>query len=282
MEINHYLLAQNYNIASALTITKDDQDGITAVTTSTGYFRTKLASTTGVGTEDNPYELIYNVQSALGAKWVVSMISSGKIRIQYVGTGTGELIWTSVQIRALLGFDIGVGPLATNAFQDGAYLPTHCIFSPSSDDQGWQQAPGKSAVVRMPDGTTYGWQDGYSILKRNITFTFLPRDEDARTLVGASGTQVIPTTLYRINPAQSEPYQEPPWSTTQTVATAAGKRCAFTDRLPEIIAGTHSVYDVVYLDTETFKGASVLSRDGYDPRRNSNLFALSWVTEGNT
>jgi hypothetical protein len=279
MESLCYLLAQPYQLPASQTITKTDADGTgTVVAITAQWYRTRLAPIAGTGTEADPAELLYTVSTLLGALWTCEMGTDGRVVITYIGTGTGDLGVTAT-LRALLGYSTASppAPLATSGTWTATYQPTHCVFAAAADDEGWQSVQGRAAVQEMPDGSTYGWQDARTRLTRRITLTMLPRDDTARTTLGSLSTPAIAETAYRLDPGASAPAQAPPWSVSQTLATAVGARCGWTDDLQAIITGTTTAFDAVYLGAESHTAPTSLSIPGYDPRRSIGPLLLSWA-----
>lgn len=279
-----YMLAQPYQLPASQTITKSDADSANVVVAITAqWYRTRLAPITGTGTAADPAELIATVDTLLGALWSAAMGTDGRVTITYTGTGTGDLTITAT-LRALLGYSTASppAPLAAGKTWTATYQPTHCVFAAGADDEGWQAVPGRVALQDMPDGTVYGWQDGRATQRRTITLTMLPRDEVARASIGAAGTNALASTAYRLNAASGEPAQAAPWSVPQTLATAVGIECGWTDRLPEVIAGSVTTFDLVYLSGASYTARSSLSIPGYDLRRSVGPLDLSWAGEGST
>ena len=281
-EVLHYMLAQSYRLgAQAITVTDSGGTG-RATPLLAGWYRTLLAPTAGAGGgHDDPREMLGALEAELGASlWRVDMTAAGLVRVTYLSTGTGTITLTN-DVRNLLGFTSNtVGPLNTNASVTATYLPTHCVFAPGASDDGWQQVAGRASVAAMPDGTAYGWQDGRVTQAREITLQMLPRDEAARALVSAAGTNALETTTTRLDPGASEPGQSPPWSVPMTLATCAGLECGWTDRLPEVIAGTHTAFDEVYVLPPSYEAKTSLSIPGYDQRRDVGPLTLSWAAQG--
>lgn len=267
-----YLFAQTYQIASSVTCTTDDDrgGGPTNRTLVAGYYRTFLCPAAGSGTATDPAEMLLKIEVALGStKWRVRLVSSGLVRITYLGTGTGTLTLPS-PLAALLGHTSPV-VLAANASLDGTYLPTHCVFAAACDpDGGWIDGPSRFAGAALPTGAVYGWHDGRATLRRQAAFTALPKTWAFRTSLGASGTPAYPAMSRALSPATSEPAQAAPWSALDTHATALAVQCAVTwGDLAALIAGTATSYDLVYLAPEHATAGARLSlwRAGYDARR---------------
>lgn len=281
-EVLHYLLAQPYELGSQAITATDSSGTGRATPLVAAWYRTLLAPTVGAGgAHDDPIEILGALESALGPSlWRVEMIATGLVRVTYLSTGTGTVTLTN-DVRNLLGFASStVGPLATNASATATYLPTHCVFAPGASDDGWQQVSGRASVSAMPDGTAYGWQDGRVSQSREITLQMLPRDEDARALVSAAGTNALDVSSLRLDPGASEPGQSPPWSVPMALATCAGLECGWTDRLPEVIAGTHTAYDEVYVVPPSYEAKTTLSIPGYDQRRDIGPLTLTWAAYG--
>jgi hypothetical protein len=279
MESLCYLLSQPYTLTQQDLTVDDDVGSPRTVSLPAGTYRTLLASPTGTGTADDPFDLVDTLQSGLGlSSWTVQMLANGRIRITYIGAGTGEIDLTTTA-RNILGStgSATIGPLATNATWTADRQPTHCVFAAAADDGGWQSLQGRAAVQEMPDGSVYGWQDARTRLTRRITLTMLPRDDAARTALGSLSTPAIAEATYRLDPGASAPAQAPPWSVPQTLATAVGARCGWTDDLQAVIAGTTTTFDAVYLGAESHTAPTSLSIPGYDPRRSIGPLMLSWA-----
>ncbi len=279
MESLCYMLAQPYTLTAQTLVVSDAVGSPRNVVLPAGTYRTLLASGTPAGTAADPWELLAKLGSELGlASWSVVMLSDGRVRLTYLGAGTGEIVLT-LTARNLLGHTGGatIGPLATNASWTSANLPTHCIFAAAAEDEGWQPGQGRTAVQEMPDGSVYGWQDGRTRLLRRITLAMLPRDDAARTTLGSSSTPAIAEPAYRLDPGDGAPGQAPPWSVAQTLATSVGARCGWTDDLQAVIAGTATTCDLVYLGAESHTAQTTLSITGYDLRRSVGPLVLSWA-----
>lgn len=283
-----YLLAQTVQLTSSQEVaTTDDRGGPTARAVAAAWYRTYLAPASGTaGTSTDPTELLSAVTAALGAsKWLVSLTSSGLVRVKYLGSGTGTLDFTAATtLRSLLGLTSStVGPLATNATFDAPYLPTHCLFGfVVEPDTGWVDDAGRFAGARLPDGTVYGWDDGRVTYTRRATWRLLPKDWTARTALGASATPAWGLQSRWLYPASGEPGQTPPWGAVDTLATAAGRQCAVTwGDLQDHVAGTATGYELVYLTPESrTSGTRVsLSIPFYDQRRDVAL-ELSYAGTG--
>ena len=277
-----YLLAQPYQLPASQAIIKSDADGAGVVVAITAqWYRTRLAPITGSGTAADPAELLYTVDTLLGALWSCEMGADGRVTITYTGTGTGYLKITAT-LRALLGYSTASppAPRANGGTWTATYQPTHCVFAAAAEDEGWQVVQGRTAAQEMPDGTTYGWQDRRTRMLRRMTLTLLPRDYATRATIGSTSTPAIPEPAYRLDPGASAPAQVPPWSVPQTIATAVGARCGWTDDLQGVLDTSVTTFDVVYLTPESHSAATTLSVAGYDPRRSVGPLVLSLAATG--
>lgn len=275
-----YLFAQAFELTAAATlVTTDDRGGPTTRTLLAAHYRTFLAPSTGTGTETDPAELLLAVETVLGAtKWTVRMTSAGLVRITYLGTGTGQLAIGTADLAALLGHTGGVISLTSNTYHDGEYPPTHCLFASFCDpDTGWIDTPGRFAGSALPGGVVYGWHDGRVEYRRTATFSALPKTWATRSSLGASGTPAYPADSRMGAPSTGEPGQDPPWSCLDAHATAAGRQCAVCwGDFEELVGGSSSAYDVVYLAPEQWTAGSRVSlwRPGYDARRSYTIDVL--------
>lgn len=263
------MLAQPYTIGSAVTATVYDDavptGGTASLVTSgqTGTFRTFLAPSGGAGTEASPRSLLKIVETNLGtALWEVRLQSDGRVRIKYKGTtASGRIVWGSSTVRNLLGFDADVGPIAagSNGTQTGAYQPTHCAFLVArARDSGWVPTPQRFAGAEMPTGEVYGWGDAYRRMRRSFDARFHPVDHATRVARGAAASALFPAASRWAQPA-SAAGTAPPWSLYELIATAAGKRLgAALGTFQDLVAGTATSYDAVYLGLKTINDTSAV------------------------
>lgn len=274
-----YLLAQPYTLTAQTLVVDDAVGSPRNVVLAAGVYRTLLADASGLGTEATPYEMLGTLRAQLGiASWDVTMGTDGRVTLTYLDTGTGDITLTTA-VRNLLGYATASppAPLATNGTWTATYQPTHCVFAAAAEDDGWQTVQGRTAAQEMPDGTTYGWQDRRTRMIRRLSLSLLPRDYATRATIGSSSTPAIAEAAYRLDPGDSAPAQAPPWSVGQTLATAVGARCGWTDDLQAVIAGTATTCDVVALSPDSHSAATTLSVAGYDPRRTVGPIGLSWI-----
>ena len=286
METISYLLAQAVTL-TAQTVSVTDLAGTNNRTVAAGTYRVYLAKSGAAGSATDPKDVLATFQTALnGARWSVSLRASGLVRITYLGTSTGSITWGSATtLRNLLGFDADISGLATNGHVEGAYLPTHCVFGgPARNDTGWKARASRVAASRLPSGRVYGWTDGLQQLTRSLDLRLLPKDWTVRATL-ASSTSAPPTPAYGLatrltNPASGEPGQVPPWGASETIATGAGVSCGFTDRFEDLIAGSTTTFDHVYLTPNGLTSAEVaLSEPDWDQRRDLTGLELSFVAQ---
>lgn len=274
-----YMLAQPYTLTAQTLVVNDSVGSPRNVILPAGVYRTLLAASAGTGTAADPYELIRTLRTQLGlATWDAEMLVDGRVRLTYLGTGTGSITLTAT-VNALLGNtgSASLGPLAPKGTFTADRQPTHCVFAAAAEDDGWQTVQGRTAAQDMPDGTTYGWQDRRTRLTRRLSLSLLPRDDAARTAIGSLSTAALASVTYRLDPGAGAPGQAPPWSVAQTLATSVGALCGWTDDLQTAIAGTALTCDVVALSADSHSAATTLSVPGYDPRRSVGPITLSWV-----
>jgi hypothetical protein len=282
-----YLLAQSFNIASTLTFTTtDSRGGPTNRTLAAGWYRVKLAASGAGGTaHTDPKELLAAVQTALGGSsyWTVQLTVSGKVRVTYKSTGTGTITLSgATTLRSLLGFTGNVTSLATNAYVDSDYQPTHCVFAAFMDpDTGWIDQPQRYAASAMPDGTVYGWHDGRATLRRTAAFKLLPKDSATVGSLSSTSTPAFPAASRWLSPSTGEPGQAPPWSAHDAIVTAHALECGMVwGTLQEVIAGTSTSFEKVYLTPEMATASRIaLSIPGYDARRDVSV-ELSYAGAG--
>lgn len=294
-ELNAYLFAQQFAITTLQTIVVTDSAVTSSpVTLSTGtkYYRILAAKTaSGAGTLANPHELLHRVEMLLNtARWRVRMQSSGRVRITYVGTGSATLdITDCLTVMFLLGFDSSLGGLtvnfaATNAYVEGANLPTHAIFAVACwPDSGWVRLPARVIGKELPTGVVSAWGDRIQGLARDLEITFAPHDWTWATANGAAGTPMFPTdTTRQIDPSASEPAQVGPWSILDQLGNQVTQRwgCVF-GTLQDVIAGTDTAFEVcsVRLSSLRAEGSNKPTVSDYDRRWNQSL-ALRWIEGG--
>ena len=274
-----YALAQPLSLpASSLTVTDDGGPGRT-VTVLAGWYAILLANALGTGAELDPAELLGAIETALGAsQWSVTLRPSGRVRLTYLGTTPGKIAWASTTLRNVLGFADPVGPLSTGQWAEGEYQPTHGLYAETALDGGWQVEPGRVAGGVMPDGVSYGWQDGLGGQRREVTLRLLPKTSAEALTLDTEATPALAPVERVVLLGADEPGQAPPWSCADTQATAVGRLCGWTDDLQGVIAGTVTTIERVSIDTASLGAArSRLSVERYDPRRDFGPLTLCWV-----
>lgn len=281
-----YLFAQTFALTGTHNVSVVDSAGTNTrnlnTNSSTNYYRIYLAGTAGGAvTVANPTDLLYTVtQNLNSSRWLVELLTTGFVRIKYLGTGTGTITWTTATVRNLLGFDTTVGPLAQNATQTAAYLPTHCIFAIGcSPDSGWRGTPQRIAGVQLPDGTVSAWSDGRHGRARDLTIALAPRDWSTRTTLDAAGTPKDGDSSRYLTASTSEPAQAPPWGILDQLGNQIAQRWGMTEQLQSLISGGTS-FDVCSLPIDQLKqerGRTTTAM--YDSRWNVDL-SVRWVAAG--
>lgn len=285
-----YALAQTFSLSGAThTATIVDEDGTRTNLDLNGgtterFYLTKL-SAAGSGTATDPWEFLAKMQAMIrgaNARWTLSLLASGKVQIQYSGTGTGTITWGgSCYVQMLLGYTSDIS-IASGGTQVSEYHPSHIVYAVAAADDGWQNTPGRFTGHRMPDGTVYGWGDGLAGRRREMTLKLCPRDYTTGQAIEADepgvtcGTPMFGQSNRWLNPASSEAGQPLPWGINDMQATAGGKRCGFTDDFANLIASP-STCDVVYLEPEALTAKSSLSVPGMDTLRDVGPIGLSWA-----
>jgi len=284
MEALGYLFAQSFRVASSQAMsTTDDRGSAQTRTLAAGWFRVLLAA--GMGNDHtDPLELLAAVETALGStKWAVAMSAAGKVTFTYLGSSTGSISFAGAStLKAILGLTGDVGPLATGATATATYQPTHAVFAAAMDpDSGWIDQAQRFAGAQMPDGTVYGWHDGRTTLRRSAAFKLLPKDAAFVASLPSTATPAFPARSRWLSPSTDEPAQAPPWSALDTVVTAHALECGVCwGTLQEIIAGTVTAYEKVYLTPEMAGAPRIaLSVPGYDARRDVAI-ELSYAGAG--
>lgn len=234
-------------------------------------YRNTLTPSVQSGTEDNPYELHFALQSALNAGtaggnwWQVQPFPGGltQSRIRYVGAVTaGSITWgagalTTQVIKNLLGFTANIGPLATGGgIAAAAYMPTHLLLAyvrPS--DNEWTSTPHGVAAAKTGLGQVYTFESGVEAFTRQFTLGWHPKNI---TVAGAElGTPMFPIdkTRWRQPTAIPSITLVPPWSVHEFMATARGRKMGVL--LGNLLAwaqGSVTTWDAAYLDPQTWEG----------------------------
>jgi hypothetical protein len=284
------LLAQPVTLESSYAWSVTDQGGAgRTVTIPVGVYRLLLASVaSGAGTVAAPWETLTKFQALINAgagggnPWAFSLQSTGLVRIQYNGAGTGTLNFDGAGVtRKLLGWASGIST-TTGGYLDGAYLPTHAVFAFNrAGDTGWVSVPRPGAWAVMPTGVVYGWQGATARQTRQFTLRFHPTDWTQRTALSSLATPLYPDDESRIRTPTATPGVSYPWSIHDFVRTAGGLRLgAALGTLQARISGT-GTFDEAYLLPEalTADGATRLSVANWSQRTDWADVALSRYRE---
>ena len=287
-EVLEYGYAQTFSLSGTQNVSVSDSAGTNTrnlnTNSATNYYRIFLAATAGGAvTVGNPTDLLYTVtQNLNSARWLVELLSTGFVRIKYLGTGTGTITWTTTTVRNLLGFDTTVGPLATNATQTAAYLPTHLILAIAQwPDTDWIQTPQRITGTQLPDGTVSAWGDGRTGRKRSCEIACAPRDWTTRTSEDAAGTPRDGPSSRYLTPSTSEPGQAPPWGIFDQMGNQIAQRWGYADgTMQSLIAGSTSAFDVVSIPPDSLKqDRGRMTAAGLATRWNVGV-EMVWVADG--
>lgn len=222
------------------------------------------------GTEADPHEWGQYLQYKLNnngalALWTVTMTTVGQWAIAYGGTGTGEIKWdgaggTSLIPRIMTGFT------SNYAGGAGSITATHQPFAFAATDSrasatGRTFDPPKVAAARMPDGSVYGWSDGYTGSYQSFDLTWLPKDSATKSSSGSSATPAYPVSITRERTVLTVPTASYtlPYSWWEAITASLGVRCGFAQaNLRELIAGSQTAFFDVYVDASTIQKAGAL------------------------
>jgi hypothetical protein len=285
-----HLLAQSFTLTGTLTGTATDQAGVgRTVTFNTGtkIYRIYLANiAAGTGASATPLEFLSAMETAMGTHWTVTLRTNGLVRVTYTGTGTGTMNFHAT-VAALLGHSGTVGPLATNAYTDGSYQPTHCVFAINfADDTGWILGKPRTATAMLPNGKVYGFTDrSVQTQRRGFSISHAPRDSSHKIALTTSNPTDPPLGTVAYAPSArvadswtGEPAQSAPWSIQDTMQIALDQTVGIAwGNLPDIIANTSGAnkFDVVQLTPECLQNRQLqLWTPGNDSRRDAMGFEV--------
>lgn len=239
-----------------------------------------------LGTVDDPVNLLKHIETEIGnTRWRVSLNSDGKVAITNLGASTASITFATTAIPFALGFistaTISVGAGATVT---GTYQPTHCIFAFSrEEDTGWRSKGQIIAAADLPDGSVYGWSNGYARWERGMVLKYHPKDKTKQTGTVSNITVAYPeisSTEWK-NPTDS-PIIAPPFSAhrflNSGVNNGVGKYIAACfGNFQANIAGTDLTFEQVSLTANSLNGEHfVLSIPSYDKFRNIDNLKLSF------
>jgi hypothetical protein len=259
------------------------------VTTGTKWFRTYLCSASGGGTSaDDPQEFLAYVEAALNAQavggWLVSMSADGRASVSN-SAAQHAVAWTAAHasgaiVRNLLGYSSDIATTAAGVATRANHHGTHLWTSFARvGDKGWQTTRGRSAYAAMADGSTYGWNDGYTRRMRTFDSGFHPTDAAAQTALDSTVSCVhAAKTRWKQPTLTPVAALTPPWSIEDFLFTAGGYRLgAAFGNFQDLVAGTATEIDVVTLDPKSLEGLAYdLIQTGYSQRRHVKDVRLAW------
>lgn len=271
------MAAQPFTVPSSCTLIVTDSGAgspRTVTFTSGRVARVYLATaTTGVtpglngGTASDPDEWLRLLQRHLNNAdalnlWSVTLLSSGKVKITYNGTGNGAIDWngaggTSLIPRYLTGFTDDIF-LAAGASDTATYQPTHSVFCVSgrANSNGWQVRNKRAAIAETDDGLTAAFTASRAVRTYTSDWRFFPYDTTAKSALSANGTvyQPVSETRWTTTSATPSTSNSPPWSLVDFMTTVHGARCGVAlGNFQEIVAGSDSSFFDVTLDRRTLQ-----------------------------
>jgi hypothetical protein len=259
----------------ALSIT--DSSGTRTATFPNEVFRHFLAYVSGAtpgvnsGTEADPHEAGKYLQYKLNnngalAHHTITFTTDGRWQWFYASTGTASITWdgtggTSAVLARLYGWTGNTTATAASSStaQHQPFGFAACESRPGSTGRTYE--PPKVAAARMPDGSAYGWSDGYTNSFQSFNVAWLPKDAAAKSSFGVAGTPAYPTSITReraVLTAPSASYTLP-YSWWEAIAASLNLRCGFAQgNLQRLIAASESTFLDVYVDPSTITKAGAL------------------------
>jgi len=272
----HAMYAQTvqWPTATYQATTTGDGAGTKTFTLSALWSRVYLAQSTNTGdTALGALELLSLVQTALGAsEWEVELRSDGYVQLTYNGTGTGGITWgTSQPVADVLGFTASTVSLAAGATLVAPYPPMGVVYSVSLDSTDWTSTPTDTAYAMSADGKVYGWQGGYEIVTKTVTFGFHPRVWADRSPLGSPLTPMWPADdLYsRRRIAGSLFNLSQPYTVAEFLRTARATPIAAVFSNFERF-GVGSVYEIGYQTPASIEAARAVAPSIRDYRQRSH------------
>ena len=239
------------------------------------------------GTVDDPINLLRHVESQLGsARWSVALNDSGKVVITYNSTGVASITFATSAIPNALGLNVNSLTFSAGESKIATYQPTHCLYGFSrEEDSGWRSKGQIVAAVDSPDGSVYGWTNGYNRWERSFTMKFHPKDVTVQNASVANITVAYPpkTSTQWKNPTDS-PIIPPPFSAHQFfnsgVNNGVGKYIAACfGNFKANIAGTDLTFEQVTFTAQSLKSEHFLvSIKNFDRYRDLDNFRVSFYS----
>lgn len=265
------MLAQGLALASSTTVFFTDDAGSSGVLLLAGWYRVFLAPPIGDadGTEAKPYELLGVLEAGLvDTRWRVRLTSTGRVKITYLGTGTGTISWSTgdaLAIRNVLGFAANIS-LLTGASATAPFAPCGVLYMLSRENcTGWVATAAGHAAARAGNGMVTGRTDNRRVRTQRWTSRVHPRTNAEALTYGSFCTPVFPPDSWVSRALQpSGPMGvEPPWSVDEFCTTALGRRLGMAlGTLQDMIAFARYDYEVGYLSPETSAGLKLPKSSG--------------------
>ena len=214
--------------------------------------RVFLAPSTGGTSETAPTDLLRHVEAQLnagGGSWAVTLRDTGRVRIAYNGSGTGSITWgASSAVRNALGIT-GNLSLPSGTYEDGDYLPAHCWYPYSLDnDSGFRAEHSLAVGAMLSSGQVVAYDEGVQLVDRAFRVRFAPASETVRSAKGWYSHPYWPpedATTRRTAPTIASASTPVAWTVHETLSCALGLRVAYViANLQDLIAATSSRYYV--------------------------------------
>ena len=297
MKLPRSLIALPVRWTTSLDATVDDASGLgprTLIPSGTTWTRTFLAPSTGGTSEDSPTDLLRFVESSLNlggppVGWSVTLSDTGRVRIEYLDVGTGEIVWgAAAAVGLALGFTSDVGPMAFGAPQYGDTLPAFCWFPYSLDgDTGFRAEHSLLSAALHANGAVTAFDEGTQLVTRTFRARFAPATESVRTTRALYATPFYPPsdepTRWTAPSIAPEDCPEA-WTVHETLSCAIGLRCAYAlGDLQSLIAGSSTGYYEGAVDPESVRSRgdrAALSVAAYSSLVDVPSITLSMRTTG--
>lgn len=225
----------------------------------TRYFRFCAAANgndtaSGATSEESAAEMLDHVKRRLnagtgGTPWLVSINSSGFVRITYVGTGSASITWTSTTLRDGLGFT-GNLTFSSGQTQTAAYQPSHCYFLVGRETQSPYRANRHMvAAVKTRAGRVSALKSGSRPTETRFVSVLHPTSYAYQSSLAIYSTPIEPSSAYETVTDTFGAAQ--PWSMMHLAGCWDHACGLLLGTFQAEVSSTATTYDLAYLDPES-------------------------------
>lgn len=263
------LLAQTVKLTVKATLTVKDQHGASRSidinpADAERYFRISAcaqgdATASAATTEETAAEFLHHVQTRLNngvsAVWVVSLQTDGFVKIQYTGTGLGQITWDSGNtVRNILGFTgSATSNLGTNAYTVGSYQPGHVLFVVGrSTESHWRTNAAHITAFETRGGIVDAVIGGSSVEELSFDSELHPTNTTYQSSLAVYSTPIDTTGRNSRTVNLDAGGLAPPWSAKDFFNVARGSVIgALIGTFQTRLTGSTTTYDLCTISAKT-------------------------------